>query len=95
MQQAIPYKCIGTLRDRQADARWNKFTIEPLRLRKIWKTTLIPGEHRIWISDQDWLMGGKQLGFGDYEPSTAKSMLDARSVWQRWTQWCHGSPWSI
>ena len=29
-------------------------------------------ENRALIADQDWMMGGKQLGFGDYEQSTAK-----------------------
>jgi hypothetical protein len=28
-------------------------------------------ENRALIANQDWMMGGKQLGFGDYEQSTA------------------------
>ena len=37
-------------------------------------------------------MGSKQLGFGDYEPSTAKKRGPGASVsWLRWNRLCHAA----
>jgi len=37
-----------------------------------WKTQIIPGTMALWSQARTGLMGGKQLGFSDYELTTAK-----------------------